>query len=367
MNLLMAVACSVLIAASVAAAPIVNLKSVSPAGDRAIATYDKYWTEIDLSLDGGVEFLPAPQGCHWTSMSYAPLDGELAMIAFCPMPIESCEQSAALMLRKPPDGPALQVALRQGVRWSGGVWAAEAKRIHLVETRINQPVVMGLNDLNASVQRCGWAAPALKVVDVAAGAVISFDVLPSNWRPKAVISVQGDQVTATIGARTGVDDGSRAARSIAKACENGGAVGGLLRTVCKPSGHDLVMTWSDGEWALGAGEWVDGDAFPGRAIIAPIGNTLAREDCKVLLENGRYQLSCSITVARKGKTIVIDAPSGLFGDVALSGDGRFLVAVAAGRSERNRRFHIWNLDTGDSASLAPLLAPSAHFKGWPTR
>ena len=62
---------------------------------------------------------------------------------------------------------------------------------------------------------------------------------------------------------------------------------------------------------------------------------------------------------------VLKAPGGLFGDLALSGDGRTLTAVYAGRSVRGRRFDVWDLETGAYRSLAPLLDAVAHFGGWP--
>lgn len=355
------------IAGAAAAAPIVNLKSLSPTGDRAIVTYDRHWGELTLRDDGEFRALRAPKGCSWSSMSYAATGDALAMTAFCPAPTPSCDESASMLLVSR-DGAAPQpVVKRQGARWTGAIWQADRDRVHLIEATVTRPLPMGLNDLSVSVQPCGWTEGAMKVVDVPTGAVIAWDVLPRPWAPRAVIAADDQAIVAVVAAKRGATDGSPASRTIAAVCADPSLGDRALSAVCKPSGYDLVMTWRDGDWIVGAGDWTGQQAFPGRAVVAPLGGAVAREDCQILRQNTTYRLACELTVARAGVETVIQAPKGQFGDIALSGDGATLAAIAAGRSLRNRRFDIWDLNTGEKTSLSHLLLPEQVFKVWPPR
>ena len=348
------------------AAPAVNLKSLSPDGAMAILTYDKHWVEVDLRLDGGARPILPPDGCTWTSMSYAPDAGDLAMIAYCAKSRRDCTKATSrVFIRQPGASARQEIARMDGGRWSGAYWRANGRRIILLETLVKQPVVMGLNDLNRNVRRCGWEDATLKVVDTESGRLITFDILPSEWRPKTIISANEQFLVAVIAAKPGVNDGSSAAAAIKTLCDDPATIRSRLKAVCKAGGYDLVMTWIDGDWRLGAGDRADQTAFHGRAIATPSGETLVKEKCETRVTSVLHGVACTLTIWRDGEVQRIDAPAGQFGDVSLSGDGMVLAAMWAGRSTRNRRFDIWDLATGERRSLAELLSPVEHYGAWP--
>jgi len=351
------------------AMPVVNLKSLSPDGKKAIVTYDRFWVEIDLKLTGGARPLSPPDKCEWTSMSYSPVSGDLAMLAFCAGPVNECAKGASRLLIRDGSSPAREILRKDGGRWGSAYWHGNQRRVVLIETLIKLPEVAGLNDLNRSVRRCGWRDGTIQIVDVNEGRQISFDILPNVWRPKQIVSAGNHALTAVIAARKGADDGSPAADAIAAACAGLHTAPSGLRTVCTGRGYDVLMTWIDGEWSLGID---DGDGgtlthqdFFGRAIATPSRSTIGKEKCKTNLAKGLVGLICKLSMKRGERSFEIAAPEGLFGDLALSGDGGTLAAIYAGPSIRNRRFDVWDLETGAYRSLAPLLDAVKHFGGWP--
>ena len=354
-----------LLADAATALQIVNLKSLSPDGEQAIVTYDKLWVEIDLSLDGGARPLPPPQQCEWTSMAYAPASGALAMVAFCPGPVRECAEGAARLMIREGAGPAREVLFKEGARWGAAYWHAGQRRLVLIETQIKPPEFAGLDDLNRSVRRCGWRDATIEMADIDRGRLISLDILPGVWRPKQIVSADDEALTAVIGARAGADDGSPAARDIAATCASLQTAPAGLRAVCTGRGYDLLMTWADGEWSLGVEGAKTAKALHGRAIATPDRAIIGKENCRTSLTKGLVGLACKLVMKRNGETFEIAAPEGLFGDLALSGDGATLAAIYAGRSIRNRRFDIWDLETRERRSLAPLLDAVAHFGAWP--
>lgn len=353
-----------LLASAASAAEAVNLYSLSPSGDRAIVRYEKHWVEIDLSLDGGARPIAPPDGCEWTSMAYAPKAGDLAMVAFCAGPVRNCAEGAARLVLHPPGGPAREVLSKPGGRLSGAYWHANERRIVLIETLIKPPEVRGLNDLNRSVGRCGWRDASLMMVDVESRRAIGFDILPRGWRAKTVISADRDQFTAVIGARSGVGDGSPAARTIEAMCANPSTAPAGLRAVCTGGGYDVLMTWFDGEWRLGMEE---GDEMRrhGRIFATPDRETVLRETCVTSYSQNLMGVACTLNISRGGAMLEVKAPGGRFGDLALSGDGGVVAAMMAHRSSRARRFDVWDLETGAHRSLTPLLDALAHFGAWP--
>lgn len=354
---------------TVSAAPAINLYSLSPSGDRAIARYDKDWVEIDLRLDGDARFLRPPEGCEWTSMAYAATTGDLAMVAFCAGPVRDCAAGSSRVLIRQPDGPVREVVSKGGGRWSGAYWHANQRRIVLIETLIKPPEVAGLSDLNRSVNRCGWHDATFTMVDVESRRVIGFDILPRGWRAKTIVSADHHQLTAVIAARTGVDDSSPAAQAIRVMCENRATAPAGLRAVCTGGGYDVLMVWLDGEWRLG---FEDGDQTRhyGRVFATPQRETVLKEVCITSFSENLMGIACKLNITREGatqqiKALEVKALGGRFGDLALSGDGGVVVGVMANRSSRKRRFDVWDLETGEHRSLAPLLDPHAHFSKWP--
>ena len=354
-----------LIAEGAVAARIVNLKSLSPDGAEAIVTYDKAWVEIDLSLNGGARPLAPPRDCDWTSMAYAPTSGDLAMTAFCPGPVRACVSGSSRLFLRVGDGAPREVLNMPGARLSDLSWHADEKRLVLIETQIKAPEVSGLDDLNRSAPRCGWRDAALRMVDLPRAQAIRFDILPDGWRPRQVIAMNDDALTAVVSARRGATDGSPAAEAINAACAGRSAAFAGLRAVCTARGYDLLLTWMDGEWTLGLGDAPSAAPTRGRALATPSRAVTARERCSTSQNADLVGLTCRLTVARDGDAMEIIAPGGLFGDLALSGDGRVLAAIYASRSIRGRRFDVWDLATGESRSLAPLLDAVRHFGGWP--
>ena len=353
-----------LLASAVSAAEAVNLYALSPTGDRAIVRYEKYWVEIDLSLDGGARPIAPPEGCEWTSMAYAPAAGDLAMTAFCAGPVRHCAEGASRLMVREPGRPAEEVLSKPGRRWSGAYWHANERRIVLVETLIKPPEVTGLNDLNRSVGRCGWHDAEFAMVDVESRRAIGFDILPRSWRAKTVISADHDQLTAVIAARDGVDDGSPAAEAIAEICENPSSAPSGLRAVCTGGGYDVLMSWFDGEWRLGLYD-SDHTRRYGRVFATPQRKTVMKEVCITSYSESLMGIACTLNISRDGEALEVKALGGRFGDLALSGDGGVVAGMLAGRSNRSRRFDVWDLETGEHRSLAPLLDALAHFGTWP--
>lgn len=353
-----------LLASAAMAAEAVNLYTLSPSGDRAIVRYEKHWVEIDLSLDGGARPITPPAGCEWTSMAYAPKAGDLAMVAFCPGPVRRCAEGASRLVLQSPGGAVREVLAKPGGRWSGAYWHANERRLVLIETLIKPPEIRGLNDLNRSVGRCGWGDAMFTMVDVASRRAIGFDILPHGWRAKTVISADHDQLTAVIGARSGVDDGSAAAQAIKAMCANPSAAPSGLRAVCTGGGYDVLMTWFDGEWRLGMEE---GDEMRrhGRIFATPDREAVLREVCVTSFSENLMGVACTLNISRGGAMLEVRAPGGRFGDLALSGDGGVVAAMMAHRSSRARRFDVWDLETGQHRSLTPLLDALAHFGTWP--
>ncbi len=354
----------ILLACAATAAPAINLYSLSPTGDRAIARYDKTWVEIDLRLDGGARTLEAPEGCEWTSMAYAAVTGDLAMVAFCPGPVRDCAAGASRVLVRPANGPARDVLDKVGRRWSGAYWHANQRRIVLIETRIKPPEVAGLNDLNRSFGRCGWHDAAFAMVDVDSSRAIELDILPRGWRAKTVISADHEQLTAVIAARNGAGDGSPAATAIKSICASQATAPAGLRAVCTGGGYDVLMSWVDGEWRLGLAEDDELRRY-GRVFATPERQTMAKEVCVTSFSETLMGIACKLIITRDGAVSQVKALGGRFGDLALSGDGGVVAGVLATRANRKRRFDVWDLATGQHTSLAPLLDPSAHFGAWP--
>lgn len=355
----------ILIAQTTLAAQIVNLKSLSPDGTRAILTYDKHWVEVDLSLDGGARSLSPPRDCDWTSMAFAPVSGDLAMTAFCAGPVRECASGFSRLWMRQNGGAAREVALIDGARLSAVSWHVDERRLILIKTGIRPPEVSGLSDLNRSVPRCGWQTASLEMVDIDRGLPIRLDIVPDGWRPRQVIAMNDTALIAVIAARRGVENGSSAAEAINDACAGRSDAFNGLSAVCTARGYDLLMSWVDGEWTLGLGEGATDQPLRGRAIATPSQETTATERCETSRNADLVGLACALTVRRGGEVTELTAPGGLFGDIALSGDGRVLAAVHAGRSLSNRRFDVWDLETGDYFSLAPLLDAVGHFGGWP--
>ncbi len=354
----------ILLAGAVSAAPAINLYSLSPTGDRAVARYDRDWVEVDLRVDGGARALRPPEGCEWTSMAYAAATGDLAMVAFCAGPVRDCAAGSSRVLVRSADGRMREVLRRDGRRWSGAYWHASQRRIVLIETLIKPPEIAGLNDLGKNVSRCGWHDATFAVGDFCSGRASGLDILPPGWRAKSVISADHEQLTAVIAARNGAGDGSPAAASISAICENQSTAPAGLRAVCTGGGYDVLMSWFDGEWRLGL---EDGDQLRryGRVFASPDRRTMAKEVCVTSVSESLIGIACTLNIARNGAASQVKALGGRFGDLALSGDGGVVAGVLATRANRKRRFDVWDLETGEHRSLAPLLDPLAHFGKWP--
>ncbi len=355
----------ILICEAAIAAQIINLKSLSPDGKQAILTYEKLWVEVDLSLEGGALPLPAPEGCDWTSMAYAPVSADLAMTAFCPGPVRDCASGVSRLLLREEGGLMREVLTADGVRLSNASWDARERRMILIHTGIKPPEVSRLGDLNRSAPRCGWRQASFQMVDIERGLPIRFDILPAGWRAREVIALSDAALIAVVAARRGAEDGSPAAAAINTACAGKSNAFHGLAAVCTARGYDLLLSWTDGEWRLGMGAAATDRPLRSRVIATPSLNTIAKERCKTSQTAELVGLACTLSVSRGGETVELAAPGGLFGDLALSGDGRMLAAVYAGRSARGRRFDLWDLETGEYTSLAPLLDPVRHFGVWP--
>ena len=128
------------------------------------------------------------------------------------------------------------------------------------------------------------------------------------------------------------------------------------------------MSRFDGEWRLG----MDGDDQTrrhGRVFATPARETVLREACVTSYSESLMGVACKLDISRadaaEATVKEVKALGGRFGDLALSGDGRVVAGMLAGRSNRARRFDVWDLETGAHRSLTPLLDALAHFGTWP--
>lgn len=333
-----------LCAVHVSAAWRVGLSALSQHGDRAVIIYASDWVEVDL-MTGDTFHLQPPIGCAWTSAAYS-RDDELALTAHCGQERACQEGRASLWLKTERHGLAV-LAEADGERWNYAVWWDD--RVVVRRTKVLAPLALGLNDLGAR-QNCALGEGVMAVISPRSARVADFDIAPEGWAVARVLAAAGGELIADL--RAGApspDDASEAAAAVAAICDD--PAGDWRAPVCGEGGFELSFAWRDGDWALLDTE----EAGWGRLLVSGDMSARARETCIGEHVAGRLQTRCDAAISSATGARAIRAPEGLFGDVALSGDGRIFASLAAGRGLRIRRFDLFNVETGEVTDLSAYL------------
>lgn len=340
-------------ASSAEAAWRIGLEALSDGGARAIMTFDAEWVEVDLAT-GATTLLTPPPTCAWTSAAYGPEGAGFALTAHCVADLACDTQRAGVWVSDARWG-MVNVARVFGRRWSHIVWrrGRDGGEALVRDAAVAAPMALGLGDLGAR-DSCEQGEGRMALVDLASGRVAAFDVAPRGWPVVAPLAAAGAEVFARLRARPGAD-GAPIGAVIAAICAAGPAADDWRAAVCGEAGFELAFAWRDGEWRL-LDEAADG---AGRLLVSGDLSTQAREGCEGEAVGRRVKVRCVVHIfgpaggARPIGEVV--APEGLFGDLALAGDGAALASLAAGRGFRFRRFDLFDLATGEMRDLSHLL------------
>ncbi|MEM7525220.1 MAG: hypothetical protein AAF360_15985 [Pseudomonadota bacterium] len=342
-------AATVLMAPSVDAAWRIGLQALSSDGGRAIIAYGAEWVEVDLA-EGGTTLLTPPPTCSWTSASYAPKGEEFVLTAHCSS-YTTCDLVRTGLWRSHPTWGATLIARAAGRRWNGARWSVGPggrDDVIVTETPVTAPRATGIDDLGRG-SGCERGQGRFVSVSLASGRAAQLDILPRGWTAIAALAAAPGQLLATLRVRNADRDDSLAETQAAEICA--AAEPEWRSGVCGPEGMELHALWSDGDWRL-----FDDPKSGGGRIFATAGlEVIARERCTGERIGGRLKAACRATVEGPGVSRRVDASAGLFGDVALSADGRVFATLAAGRGLRIRRFELIDLETGEATDVSHLL------------
>lgn len=347
-----AVALAAAFATSASAAWRVGLAALSHDGSHAIVVYGNEWVEVELAT-GGAELLTPPPTCSWTSAAYAPSGGDFALTAHCVADLACHTVRAGVWVTDDQWGLA-NIARVFGKRWNNVVWrdGPRGGEILLRETAISRPLARGLNDLGSS-DGCDQGQGRFVVVSLGSGRIAGLDIAPRGWSVAAPLAAGADRIVAELRATARSNGGASAEEEIAALCAAAVTAEDDWRAqVCGEAGYELTFEWGDGDWRL-ADAREDGR---GRTVVSADLSTRAREICSGEQVAGRLKAQCVARIEGPRGERVLTAPEGLFGDVALSGDGRFFASLVAGRGLAIRRFDLFDLETGEVADHSALLA-----------
>ena len=330
----------------------VSLIALGPGGAKAVLSYDQDWLEVDLAPPGGAPAarrLAPPAGCYWTSMSYEPGGPGLAMAAFCPAGKGQCREAQSLLLAVGADRARYRlVAETFGARWSRLYWRGGGAHILAQETALAVPMATNLADLGKPAVACEPAAGKLISLDHGSGQRIHLDILPATWRLKDVIAASPDRLIAEIALTRGGPSGSAAAAALEVLCADR-----PRDPLCLPGSVAVELIWQGGDWAFAT---APARARRGRMIASADLALIGRERCEARWIGKRFRPLCFIEMSRDGVPArQIHPAEGLFGDLAMSPDGRWVLAVSAGAGRRLKQFDLFDVLTGARRSFPGLL------------
>lgn len=334
--------------------PRVNLIALGPDGARAVLTYNQTWVEVDL-FGGGAQVLEPPAACSWTSMAYAPGGEDLAMSAFCAAPRGECGDAQALLLAVGADRKRYRmIAETDAARWSRLYWRGGQAAVLALETALAAPMATNLSDLGKTTQDCEVGAPKLVSLNAENGRRIHLDLAPREWRYKNIVAASDDALIAEIAiARDGPADTS-AARDLIALC----AID-PRHTLCMSSSVAVELLWQNGDWRFAT---LPDHARRGRMLASADLTVIGQERCEARWVEERFRPVCFIEILADGElSREITAPDGLFGDLAMSDDGQWLLAVSAGVGRRLKQFDLFNTATGARRAFPDLLTLSPPF------
>ncbi len=338
---------------SAEAAGRAGLRALSPDATRAVISYGVEWVEVDLAT-GATELIVPTVSCSFTSAVYAPEGGDMALAAHCSVVLE-CAATRASLFTKPAGGKLNHILTEQGVRWNAAYWrrGAQGDDIILRETGVSAPLALRLNELGGN-DACAAAPAVFTAVSVETGRTARLDYLPKGWTAVEVLAAPGRDLIAAVRARDTGADIFTAEAEVAAICNADASDDWRLR-ICGAEGHEIRARWSGGDWQLYDGP----GATPLRRFIADEGRVTAEETCDARQVGRLLETDCRVTVTGPDGSRVISAPDGLFGDLRLSANGRWLASLVSGRGFARERFDLFDLQTGEQQSLSHLLALSS--------
>lgn len=345
-----------LIAGEATAAPRISLIALSPTAEHALLTYNQDWVEVSLRRgEVDAHALKPPLGCHWTSMAYAPSGEQIAMTAFCPADIGACRDMQSLLLLAGMDRTKYRLAAeRSGVRWGRIYWRGGGAEVLAQETQLTAPMATNLADLGTTREECERAQPQLISLSTTKGRRVRLDLLPQDWRLKRVIAADGQDMLAEVAVRRGGPPEITASVQLEKTCAEA-----PLHNLCRSSGVAVELFWRGGDWQFAS---PPEQARLGRMVASADLNVIGREQCQARWVDNRFRPICVMQIARAGKAgNEIVAPDGMFGDLALSADGRWMLAVATGIGRRLKQFDLFDTTTGSRRAFPRLLLLAPPF------
>lgn len=332
----------------------VNLIALSPDGDRAVLTYNQDWVEVTLRTGAAHRFSP-PTGCGWTSMTYAPSGDSLAMAAFCPASQGQCRDVQSLLLSVGADRSRYRlIAEAPARRWSRLYWRDGGADVLALERRLTAPMATNLADLANSSQECRVASPQLVSLGVVTGRRIHMDLAPEGWRYKRIIGASAGALIAEIAMRRNGPPEISAAAQLDAICS-----ATPRDPLCMSSSVAVELLWRDGDWTFAA---APDRARRGRMVASADLSMTGRERCQARWIGKRFRPVCHFDISRAGAPArEIAAPDGMFGDLAVSSDGEWMLAVSAGVGRRLKQFDLFNTQTGAREAFPHLLTLSPPF------
>ncbi|MEM8752881.1 MAG: hypothetical protein AAGF90_07895 [Pseudomonadota bacterium] len=333
----------------------IGLEALSPDATRAVVVYAADWVEIDLASGRG-RSIPPPLGCAWSSAAYGPPGDGFALTANCAGP-GPCAAARAGLWRTAGDDRLVEVAAAEGRRWDAALWAPSG-RVIVTETRIAAPRAAGLADLGRGAS-CGRGPGRFAAIDLGSGRAAALDVLPQRW--SAVEAIGGDvaALLARLRVEAPLGPPTTAAERVARKICDAPAPDDLRAGLCRDGGMEIAADWRGGDWRFADGAEDAG----GRRVATPDLSVRGRERCEGAQVDGRLKAQCEMAFDGAFGAAAFAAPEALFGDLALSPDGRWFAALAAGRGVRTRRFDLFDLSTGATRDLSPLLSLAPPWDG----
>lgn len=345
-----------LIAGVAVAAPRISLIALSPDAERAVLTYNQDWVEVRLRRgEADAQALKPPLGCRWTSMAYAPTGDQIAMTAFCPAENDVCRDVQSLLLTAGPDRQRYElVAERMGARWGRIYWRGGGTEVLALEAQMTTPMATNLADLGKSMIDCVVAPPQLVSLVAANGRRIRHDLTPKDWRYRRIVAAGPSDMIAEIAIRRDGPPEISAAARLDAIC-----TASPSNNLCRSSSVAVELLWRDADWSFAS---PPDQARLGRLVASADLSVIGREKCEARWVDNKFRPICVIHFERAaGQISEVVAPDAMFGDLALSADGRWMLAVATGIGRRLRQFDLFDTVTGKRRAFPHLLLLAPPF------
>jgi hypothetical protein len=257
------------------------------------------------------------------------------------------------LFTKPAGGRLNHILTGEGIRWNAAFWRRSAKgdEIILRETRVSAPIALRIDELGGG-DACASAPSTFTTVSVQTARTAKLDYLPRGWAAVDILGAPGKDLVATLRARDTGADLFTAEGQIAEICRTATNRSQDWRArVCGQEGHEIRVRWTGGDWQLYDGP----EATPLRRFLSSDGSITAEETCEAEQVGRLLETDCRVTVTGPDGSRIVTAPDGLFDDLLLSADGRWLASLVSGRGFASRRFDLFDLTTGEQRSLTHLL------------